>query len=285
MGQFAFDVDGTNFTEVVIEGSKKTPVVVDFWAEWCGPCKVLKPILEKLADEYRGQFILAKVDADHNQSIAAQFGVRGIPSVKAFVDGELVDEFSGAIPESAVRQFLDRLMPSPIDELRVKAAELRTAGDPGKALQVLAEASKLDTANEAIRVDAAAILLDLNQNEEAQRLLDSLSPATLAEDRVQQLLARLAFASGRQGTGDEATLRERIATDPDDMKSRWNLANLLVAGGRHAEGLEELIGMVRMNRNWNDDAARKQVLAVFNLLGGQGELVSAYRRKLASALN
>jgi len=285
MGQFAYDVDASNFREVVIEGSKKVPVLVDFWAEWCGPCKVLKPILEKLADEYGGKFILAKVDSDRNQGLAAQFGVRGIPSVKAFVGGKLIDEFSGALPESVVRQFLDRLIPSPADELRAQAAELRAAGDTSKALQVLAEASRLDTGNETVRIDAAEILLDLDQNEDAQRLLDSLSPDTRSEDRVQQLLARLAFAAASPVDGDEADLRTKLAADPDDMETRWQLANLLVAGDRHAEGLDELIDMVRRNRNWNDDAARKQVLAVFNLLGGQGEIVSAYRRKLASALN
>jgi len=226
MGQFAYDVDASNFREIVIEGSKQAPVVVDFWAEWCGPCKVLKPILEKLADEYGGKFILAKVDSDRNQELAAQFGVRGIPSVKAIVDGKLADEFSGALPESAVRQFLDRLIPSPADELRAQAAELRAAGDTSKALQVLAEASRLDTGNESVRIDAAEILLDLDQNEDAQRLLDSLSPDTRSEDRVQQLLARLAFAAAPPVDGDEADLRTRLNAPA------INLAQALyVAGG------------------------------------------------------
>ena len=285
MGTYAYDVDASNFQQVVLENSRHTPVVVDFWAEWCGPCKVLKPILEKLAEEYQGKFILAKVNADHNQELAAQFAVRGIPSVKAIYNGEIVDEFSGAIPESAVREFLGRIIPSPADELRAAAAQARAEGDPGKALQLLAEASKLDMGNEQVRVDAADILFSLNQLDEAKRLLDSLSPATRMDDRVQQLAAKLSFALGGQQGGDEAGLREQIAATPDDMETRLQLANLLIAAGRYPEGLDELLEMVRRDRAWNDDAARKAILAVFNMLGGQGELVSGYRRKLASALN
>lgn len=285
MGTFAYDVDASNFEQIVLETSKHTPVVMDFWAEWCGPCKALKPILEKLAEEYQGKFILAKINADHNQELAAQFAVRGIPSVKAVYNGELLDEFSGAIPESAVREFLDRIIPSPADELRAAAAKAREADDTAQALQLLAEASKLDPGNEAVRLDAADILLSLNQVDEARRLMDSLSAVTRMEDRAQQLVAKLTFALGGQQGGDEAGLREKIASDPGDMEARQQLANRLVAAGRYPEGLDELLEMVRLDRAWNDEAARKAILAVFNMLGGQGELVSSYRRKLARALN
>ncbi len=284
MGQYSFDVGRDNFQQVVIEGSRKVPVVVDFWAEWCGPCRVLKPILEKLAEEYQGKFILAKVNADQNPDLAASFGVRGIPSVKAFVDGRVVDEFSGAIPEAAVREFLERIIPSPAEELRRKAAAQRAVGDTAGALQTLAEAARLDRTNEDVRLDAAEILLDLGQTEEAARLLNSLSPATRMEDRPQQLLARLTFARSAQAGQDEQSLRSRIAANPDDMETRLQLANLLVAAGRHAEGMDELLEMVRRDRHWKDEAARKTMLSVFNLLGAS-PLVSEYRRKLASALN
>jgi putative thioredoxin len=284
MGQFAFDVGAGNFQSIVLDGSQKVPVVVDFWAPWCGPCKSLKPILEKLADEFQGKFILAKVNADENQELAAQFGVRGIPDVKAVYQGQIVDQFSGALPESAVREFLGRILPSPADELRAKAAELKVAGDMAGALQALGEASKLDSQNEGVRIDAAEILLEHDQLDEAKRLLNSLSPVTQMDDRVQQLLAKLNFAQGGQDGGSETELRERIAAQPDDMQARLELANLLVAQGRHAEGLDELLAMVRMDRAWNEEAARKQILAVFNLLGAS-PLVPEYRRKLASALN
>ena len=283
MGQHSLDVDAGNFQQVVIEGSRQVPVLVDFWAEWCGPCRILKPILEKLAEEFQGRFILAKVDSDKNQDIAAQYGVRGIPSVKAFVGGEIVDEFSGAIPESGVREFLERLIPSPAEELRIAAGRARDQGDLAQALQLLAEASKLDMQNEALRLDAADILLELGQLDEARHLLDSLSPAARMDERAQQVEARLNFAQA--GGGDEAGLRSRLAEQPDDMEARLQLGNLLVATGRHQDGLEDLLEMVRRDRTWNDEAARKAMLAVFNLLGGQGPLVSEYRRRLARALN
>ncbi|HRH81079.1 MAG TPA: co-chaperone YbbN [Thiobacillaceae bacterium] len=284
MGQYSFDVGSDDFQRIVIEGSKQAPVVVDFWAEWCGPCRMLKPILEKLADEYGGKFILAKVNTEQFPDLAGQFGVRGIPNVTAFSGGQLVDEFSGALPEAAVREFLERLIPSPAEELRLKAMELRDAGEPGKALQVLAEASKLDMGNELIRLDAAEILIEQGQNDEAKRLLDSLSPATLMEARPQQLLARLNFALAGESSGDEQTLRARIAARPDDMETRLQLANLLVAGGRPAAGMDELLEMIRLDRAWNDETARKTMLSVFSVLGGS-PLVAEYRRKLASALN
>ena len=284
MGQFSFDVDASNFQQIVMEGSRRVPVVVDFWAEWCGPCKMLKPILEKLADEFQGKFILAKIDSDKNQDLAAQFAVRGIPSVKAIYNGEIVDEFSGALPEGAVREFLARIIPSPADELRAQAAGQRASGDLAGALQTLAEASKLDTENEAVRLDAAELLVELEQMEEAKRLLDSLSPATLLDDRPQRLLAKVNFALSGASGGDEATLRDKVNSRPEDMDSRLQLANLLIASGRHAEGMDELLIMIARDKAWNDEAARKTMLSVFSMLGGS-PLVSEYRRKLASALN
>ena len=284
MSQFAFDVDASNFQQIVIDGSLQAPVVVDFWAPWCGPCKALKPILEKLAEEYQGKFILAKINSDENQELAAQFGVRGIPSVKALYGGEIVDEFSGAIPEGEVREFLDRIIPSPAEELRLKAAEFKAGGDAAQALQLLAQASQLDTGNEKVRLDAAEILFEVGELDEAKRLLDSLSPLIKLEDRAVQLTAKLNFALSGQNSGDEQALRDQIAADAKDMDSRLRLAKLLIAANRHAEGMDQLLEMIAIDRAWNDEAARKTLLDVFNLLAGS-PLVAEYRRNLASALN
>jgi putative thioredoxin len=280
MSEHALDVGLADFPQHVLEESKRRPVVVDFWAPWCGPCKSLKPILEKLAAEYGGKFLLAKINSDENQELAARYGVRGIPSVRAFVNGEQVDEFSGALPESEVRAFLDRLIPSPADELRQQAAAAHMAGDMTGALKLLAEASKLDPAHIGVRLDAAEIMLDLNETDEASRLLGSVPDD--ADPRVPQLKARLQFA-GAAGE-DEAALNARVATNENDLDARLKLANLLVAAGQYEAGMDQLLEIVRRDRGFGDDIGRKTLLSVFALLGG-GEVVSRYRRLLASALN
>ena len=280
MTEHALDVGLADFAQHVLEESKHRPVVVDFWAPWCGPCKSLKPILEKLAAEYGGKFLLAKINSDDNQELAARYGVRGIPSVKAFIGGELVDEFSGALPEGEVRAFLDRLIPSPADEIRQQAAAARMAGDLSGALQLLAEASRLDPDHLGVRLDAAEIMLDLNEVDEATRLLGSV--ADDADPRVPALKARLQFM-GAAGE-DEAALTARVAANESDLDARLKLANLLIAATRYEAGMDQLLEIVRRDRSFGDDIGRKTLLSVFNLLGG-GELVSRYRRLLASVLN
>jgi putative thioredoxin len=279
MTEHSLDVGLADFQQAVLEESRHRPVLVDFWAPWCEPCKALKPVLEKLAAEYGGKFLLAKINSDDNQELAARYGVRGIPSVKAFIDGEPVDEFSGALPESEVRAFLDRLVPGPADELRVEAAELRLAGDVSAALQKLADASKIDPSHVGVRLDAAEIMLDLNEADEARRLIAGV--ADDADARVPQLKARLQFM-GAAGE-DEAALAARVAANENDLEARLKLANLLVAAGKYEAGMDQLLEIVRRDRGFGDDIGRKTLLSVFDLLGG-GELLSRYRRMLASAL-
>lgn len=280
MTDHALDVGLADFQQHVLEESRNRLVVVDFWAPWCGPCKSLKPILEKLAAEYGGKFLLAKVNADDNQELAARYGVRGIPSVKAFINGEPVDEFSGALPEDEVRVFLDRLLPSPAEDMRGQAAGLRAAGDLSGALQMLAEASKLDPAHVGVRLDVTEIMLDLGEADEARRLLGNLTDD--ADPRVVQLRARLQFMG--EVSEDEAALNARVANNENDLEARLKLANLHVAAGRYEAGMDQLLEIIRRDRTFEDDIGRKTLLSVFDLLAGD-PLVSQYRRKLASALN
>ena len=280
------DVSQADFDTKVVAAPHKQPVVIDFWAPWCAPCKVLKPILEKLEGEYKGKFLLAKVNSDENHEIAARYAVRGIPSVKAMVDGKIVNEFTGALPESMVRDWLDKIIPSPAEELRREAQQQSEAGDLDGALQKLTEASTLDADNEWVRVDAAEILLAMGNPDDAQPLLDSLKdPDILKDARVLQLKAQVRLAEMREEGESEAELAAVISMNENDLESRLKLANVLIAANKPAEGMDQLLEIVRRDRKFKDDIGRKTLLDVFNLLGGQHELVAEYRRKLASILS
>ncbi|HZN24383.1 MAG TPA: co-chaperone YbbN [Burkholderiales bacterium] len=280
------EVDARTFEPVVIEGSKKTPVVVDFWAPWCAPCRALTPILEKLAAEYDGRFILAKVNSDENPELSARYGVRGIPSVKAFSDGRVVDEFTGALPERAVREFLDRLFPTPAQELLTEAFSLYAqTHDATRPLELLAQSSELEPANEEVQIARAALLTEIRRYDEARGIIAKLAPLTQMDERVSALKAKLDLAQGAAEAPSEERLTQRLAENPSDMEARLQLAHVNVARKAYREALEHLLEAVRADRRYGDDVARKTMLKVFELLGNQGELVSEFRRKLATAMN
>ena len=280
------DVDKESFEQTVIDGSREHPVVVDFWAPWCGPCRSLGPILEKLAEEYGGRFVLAKVNSDENPELSARYGVRGIPAVKAFVDGEMVDEFSGALPEKAVREFLDRIVPSPADELRDAAAAAYAADrDADAALEILARAEALAPQNDEVRIDRAAILADAGRADEARAALASLKPITQMGERVSALRAKLDLAAGAAGAGGEDELAQRVAANADDLTARLELAHALAGRRAYREALEQLLEIVQRDRRFGDDAGRKTMLKIFELIPGERELLSEFRRKLAKVLN
>jgi putative thioredoxin len=243
------DVSTASFEQEVVEASRKLPVVVDFWAPWCGPCRALTPVIEKVATELAGRVKLVKVNSDENPDLSAAYGIRSIPNVIAFKDGRPVAQFLGAVPEGQVRAFMQKLLPTP-SEVALGRAEAAFAGQ---------------------RID------------EAERELATVEPDPQSEARVAALRQGIAYArAGSAGPG-ESELRSRLAANPADHEARLALAALQAGRRRYREAMDELLEIVRRERDWRDGEARRQLLALFGL-AGDSDLVSEYRRKLASAL-
>ena len=284
MSQFAFDVSLEEFETKVVQPCMQVPVVIDFWAPWCGPCQTLKPMLEKLAEEYGGRFLLAKINSDENPEIAQHFGVRSIPAIKVLYQGQLIDEFNGAIPEGQLRAFIDRFaLPPAGGNLREEAAALVAEGRLDEALAKLVEASHASPEDEAVRVDAADVLMQLGRNDEAGQLL--AGEFTKENDRASALRARLALAAG---SADTAALEAKLAANADDHATRLELSRAYAAQNRYREALEAALTVAIKDRFFDEGAGRKAMLQLFEALGGSeqyDDLVREFRRKLSAALN
>jgi putative thioredoxin len=281
MSEWIIDVGDQEFESAVIERSKQTPVVVDFWAPWCAPCRTLGPVLERLAQEYGGQFLLARVNVDENPELSAALNISSIPMVLGFRDGQAVAEFVGAVPEAAVRKFLTRVLPSEADNVAAEGDALRANGEIGEAEAKFKRALDLDARCERALVGLAGILAKRDQHDEALALLDRVGPGALRQDAA-KLAAEIRVGQG--GGGDEQSLRARVAADPADLESRFLLAQVLAAASKHQEGLDQYLEIVRRNREFHDDAARKAMLDIFDLLGPGHDLTTRYRSELAKVL-
>jgi putative thioredoxin len=283
MNTHSFDTGTEAFERDVLQASQKVPVLVDFWAPWCAPCRALKPILEKLAGEYQGRFLLARVDSDEHPQLSARFGVRSIPNVKAFVDGKLADEFTGALPESGVRAFIDRLIPTPGEKLRRTARALVTQGDFDEAERHLRSALELEPANHAVRLDLVELLLAKNSHAEADEMIAPI-PERERDERADRLYSVLAFWKKSQQLPAIGELEAKLAANPDDLRSLLALGERLVADRRYEPALAALLEVVRKDRGALRTSARKLMVEVFSLAEDQAGLVSEYRKLLAGAL-
>lgn len=245
------DVTTATFEAEVLEASKQLPVVVDFWAPWCGPCRTLGPLIEKVAEDYVGRVKLVKINSDEHGEIAAAFDVRSIPNVIAFRDGRPVSQFVGALPEGQIRSFFDQLLPSEAEHALARAEQL----------------------------------LDAGQVDEADDILSEIKADPDLADRIDAAKLRVRYARASADGADEAVLRERLAAEPDDHETRFELAGLHAAAGRYRDAMEELLEIVRRAKDWRDGEARRELVGLFNLAQNDPQLVSEYRRKLATVLN
>ncbi len=270
------DVDTAGFMTEVIERSKSVPVVVDFWAEWCGPCKQLSPLLERVTAEYAGAFELVKIDVDANQQLAGQMRVQSIPTVVGFVNGQPVAQFSGAIPDSQLRQWLGQFVQPPADDRMVEIEHLLELGaDQAAETKLTALIADEPTNTEAVFM-LAALLIDNDRVDEATALLDKLPPSTEV-DRL-----RAAASLSRAG-GDVDEVRARLDADPTNDELRIELARAHIGAGDFEAALAELLTIVE-GRGESANAAREVMVEVFSLLGNEHPVVGPWRRRLASAL-
>ncbi|MCA0359225.1 MAG: thioredoxin [Proteobacteria bacterium] len=279
--------DGTDasFMADVIEASKTQPVIVDFWATWCGPCRTLTPTIEKVVNAAKGAVKLVKIDVDKNPGFAGQLRVQSIPTVYAFVDGRPVDAFQGALPESQVRAFVEKLAGAAdggaLDEIIAMGKESLEIGDLGGAAQAFAQALQIDPTSAKALGGMARVYLANGDPEGAAEVV-AMAPADAKDPDLDAARAALALAA--EAPSETAAFEQRLAADPDDHEARLELAKALAGMGRLQDAADHLLAIIARDRTWNDDAARKQLLTVFEAAGPTSEVAKQGRRKLSSIL-
>jgi len=279
---FTIDVGDDDFASQVLERSHRTPVVVDFWAPWCGPCRNLGPLLEDLAAQHAGAFLLAKVNVDQSPVVAQRYAVRSIPAVIGVRDGAIVAEFVGAQPEAVVRRFLAALLPSEADGFAKTGEALARAGDAAGAEARLRTALERDAHHPRALLGLARLLGEKGDAAGALALLEKITVGEAELAEAEKLAAQLRM--GAAGESDETALRARIQASPEDLEARIQLGRALAARARHEEALEQLLAAVKRDPRFADEAARKSMLDLFAVLGGDHPLTQRYRAELARAL-
>ena len=284
VGDIIKDSDTNNFSMDVIDQSTKTPVVVDFWAPWCGPCKQLSPTLDKLAREYGGKIQLVKINVDENQELATQMRVQSIPMVVAFKDGQPVDGFAGALPESQLRQFFEKLTGSegsPIEQALEKASMMVANGDTQNAAEIYSQILAQDPINAASHAGVAKCLIEAEGIEKAQAYLKGLDADILNKEEVKSVLAAIDLEHASTDTEETDSLRQKLDTRPDDPQLRYDLAIALYGDGCSEEAINILVELVKTHKTWNEEAARAQLLKIFEALGHSDPITIEGRRKLS----
>ena len=282
--------DGSDqgFMADVIEASRATPVIVDFWAPWCGPCKTLGPPLEKAVRSAGGKVKLVKINIDEHPGVAGQLGVKSIPAVYAFDKGRPVDGFMGTIPESQIKLFVGRLAgdgkEEDVEALISQAEESLAMSDIGGAAQSYASALQIDPTNAKAIAGMARIYLSTGDAEQARAVLDLAPPEKANDPAIAGVCAALDLAANAQQAGDTGDLALKVANDPNDLQARFELAEALAARGDLQAASDHLLAIIERKRDWNEDAARLQLLKIFEAAGPMSDVAKQGRRKLSAIL-
>jgi putative thioredoxin len=283
MNEHVVDIDQSNAQQLLIDESFQRPVLVDFWADWCGPCKSLMPILEKLAQEYKGQFLLARVNADQQQMIASQFGVRSLPTVVLMKEGQPLDGFMGAQPETAVRELLEKHLPKPWDIMLEEARALATAGAFDEALPLLRQAHQQSVERSDIGIVLAHVYLELNRVAEAEAIIGKI-PMVDQDATYQQVKAQLELKQQAAKSPELEALEKKFYENPEDMEAAYQLAVHYNQDGHHREAMELLYGILQKNLNFKEGAAKKTMMDMIASLGKGDPLAVEYQRKVYTLL-
>ena len=274
-----------NFASAVIEKSRETLVLVDFWADWCAPCRMLMPVLAALATEYSGKIQLVKVNTDKEPQLATEYGVRSLPTVKFFKAGQVVDEFMGVLPEQAVREYIERNLDRPADHQIRAAVELSATGQHDEAIKLLAAALVEDPKYDKTRLALAEEQIEVGSLADARQTLNEASNQVRFDAPFKSLIARLELAEIANSDVDRATLEKRISSNPDDLASREQLGAICFSAGENDAAMDQWLEIVRRGQGDTKENGRENLIRSFQILGSQDQDVIRYRRLLAQALN
>lgn len=279
-----FDTNSQHFQAQVLDASRQLPVAVDFWADWCRPCRSLAPVLEKVVAEFGGALKLARVDTDKNRELASSQGIRGLPTVRLFKNGAAVGEFSGVYPESYIRDFFSPHVDRRSDSVRVQAEQLRISGKLDEAVLLLRNAAASDPQNERIALDLADALFAVGSYDDAESVLQTLPPRDQQSSPARRLYILLRFARISAGAPSLAELEHTVRSDGRNLQARLQLSAQNVLSGNVEKAMSELIEILRIDKAYGESAAHKGLLSIFELLGKNHPLVARYRSLLATSL-